>query len=128
MSDITFGDIEPDDSYVAGNVADPEHVAMRLHELRIEIDNLVGRDPARWDALTGPERVLAASIGRVIVEWITTHEPDQPEQLAADLHGVRRFWTGDVLARWEDLSDDERAIGVEMMRLIIGWLEREGSL
>ena len=124
---IVFGDAEADDSYVEDNQPDPEQVARRLHELREAIDQLVGRNPAPYDELTEPEQQIAAAVALVIIEWIIGHEPDQAEQLAINLHNVRRHWSRGALPPWDQLNDDERELAVTLMRLIIEWLQREGT-
>lgn len=124
----TFGDDDVEDAYVEGNVPDPEHVARRLHELAAYLDALAGRGGAApFDDLTPNERTLAASVGDVIAEWIATHEPDDAAALAAELHAVRRYWTRNALARWEDLAPEERELAVELMRHVVEWLQREGT-
>ena len=121
---MTYDDGE---SYVEGNLPDDEQVARRLHELREYLDALVGRNVAPYDALTPAEQQLATSVGGVIVRWIATHEPDDAEAAARSLHDVRRYWSRGALDAWDDLTEDERAIGIEVMRRIIEWLQREGT-
>jgi hypothetical protein len=129
MSDVEFGDIEPDDVYAADSEPDPEQVARRLHELRAYLDDLTGGDRlARFEELTPDERTLADAVGAVIVSWLLEHEPDDPEGLARALHNVRRYWSGDVLPTWDDLPADERDVAVDVMAHIIAWLQAEGPL
>jgi hypothetical protein len=61
-----FGDSEPDDDYVEGNVPDPEQVARRLHELRRERD----RESVDWDALSTSERLLLVAIVAALLAWL----------------------------------------------------------
>lgn len=61
-----FGDDGPDDSYVAGNVADPEQVARRLHELRRERE----RETVGWDDLTAGERLVLVAIVAALLAWL----------------------------------------------------------
>lgn len=61
-----FGDDGPDDSYVAGNVADPEQVARRLHELRQERE----RESVAWDDLTPAERLVLVAIIEALLAWL----------------------------------------------------------
>lgn len=127
MSD--FGDIEPEDSFDQEGTPDPEQVAQRLHELRAYLADLYGHERLeRFNALTPAERSLANAVGVAIVNWLLTHEPDDAEAAARDLHNVRRYWSGNVLPEWEDLPEDQRAIGIDIMRHLVAWLEREGPL
>lgn len=125
---IEFGDITPEDAYDVEGVADPDQVAYRLHELRRYIDQLAGHDPGAFDALDPDEQILALAIGKVIVDWLANTDPDHPERTARQLHNVRRFWSANTMPAWEDLPDDQRDLAVDLMRQIIDWLRREGSL
>lgn len=125
MSD--FGDFDPDDAWDT-EPPDPEQVAMRLHKLRLEVDALAGHAGLlTWDQLTPPERDLARSIGTSLVDWLVMH-PTDAEDAARSLHNVRRYLATTPLAPWEELSDDERSIGISLMQLIINWLKRQGAL
>jgi hypothetical protein len=61
-----FGDIEPEDSYVEGNVPDAEQVARRLHELRQER----GLETEDWDALVRERRALLILIVGALLAWL----------------------------------------------------------
>lgn len=124
---VIFGDSEPDDAYSPAKV-DPGQVAHRLHELRVYIDSVAGANPAPWEDLSADERRLALAIGVVIVDFLTTVDPDVPEQAARNLHNVRRHWSRGRLPAWEELPDDERQLAVGLLREIIEWLRREGTL
>jgi hypothetical protein len=125
---VTFGDVDADDVFAAEAPPAPEQVAYRLHALRRELDVLTGRDPGRWEDLTAAEQSLALSIGVVIVEWLATHDPDDPTAAARSLHEVRRYLTHGVLAPWDDLTADERALAVDVMTLVFAWLRRQGAI
>ena len=126
---MTFGDDGPDDAYDAEGEPDAEQVARRLHEYRSMVEQLVGRERlAAFDALDPAERSLASSVGAVVVAWLAEHEPDDAEAAARALHNVRRYWSGNVLPYWDELPDDQQAIGVELLAQLIGWLQREGEL
>jgi hypothetical protein len=60
-----FGDIEPDDSYDAETVLDPEQVGRRLQELRIEH----GEAATGWDDLAPAERALRLAIIVALIAW-----------------------------------------------------------
>ena len=126
---IEFGDIEPDDSYSAGAEPDPEQVAYRLHELRAYLDALTGSDyAARFQELTPEEQEIARAVGATIVQWLLSQDPDDPERVARHLHAVRRYWSRGALDAWEDLPQDHQELAVALMRNLIDWLHREGSL
>lgn len=124
----TFGDFEEDDALDHEPPA-PEQVTFRLHRLRTEIDALTGAsDLPTFDELTAPEQQLALALGDTIVAYIVSHEPDEPEALARTLHNARRYVASSRLPAWEELPPDDRQIGIELMRLLIGWLARQGAL
>lgn len=126
MSD-DFGDYELDDVYDTAP-PDPEQVAIKLHRLRLAVDQLAGaHNLYRWDDLTEPEQELARAIGKSLVDWLVTHDP-QPVEAARSLHNVRRFIATSPLPEWDNLSDDERSIGIDLMTLIIRWLKRQGGI
>lgn len=128
MSDL-FGDWDDDDAYDR-ELADPEQVTYRLHELRVEVDALAGDlDLARWDDLDAPTRQLAAALGVTIVTYLAAQGPDvDPADVARHLHEARRFVATSRLAPWDQLDADDRAIGVALMTVIVGWLTRQGAL
>lgn len=126
---IEFGDIEADDAYSQGAIADSSQVAFRLHEIRAYIDALTGSEytPA-FEALDPAEQSIALSIGGVIVQWLIDIDPDDPEKVALHLHNVRRYWSGNKLPAWADLPPEDRQVAVALMSAIIEWLRREGTL
>lgn len=63
---IVFGDIEPDDAFDAGTVADPEQVAIRMQTLRY----IRGVSPTDWSGLTHPERVVRIAIIAELFVWL----------------------------------------------------------
>lgn len=128
MTDVEFGDIEPDDVWCADGDPDPEQVAYRLHELRRYIDQLACQDPGAFDDLDPDEQTLAVAIGVVIVDWLVNTDPDHPELTARQLHNVRRYWSGNAMPTWDELPDDHRDLAVDLMRQIIDWLRAEGTL
>ena len=125
-----FGDdAGADDAYSAEGTADPDQVAYRLHELRAYVDALSGSMYApNFEVLSTDEQTIARSVGMVIVHWLLTVDPDDPEQAAINLHNVRRYWSGNTLPAWDDLPQDERDMGVALLKAIIDWLHREGSV
>jgi hypothetical protein len=123
----TFGDFEADDA-VDHEPPAPEQVAYRLHDLRREIDLATGRDPGSWDDLTEEEQNLALSIGETVVQWLLSHPNPTPEGLAESLHNVRRYLSHNVLPAWDDLDDDHRTLAVDLMRIILEWLRRQGAI
>lgn len=127
MSDTAFfGDIEESDVWDETPTIAPEQVAMRLHRLRIEVEHLLGEEAPSWEELDEDSQELALAIGVVMVGWIAEREPDNPALTAQQIHNVRVFLSGGVVRRWEELREDERQIAIDLMTLIIDWLEREG--
>ena len=126
MSD--FGDFDDDDA-LDHEPPDEEQVTYKLHSLRRELDLLAGaRDVPTWDELSDGEREMASGIGAVIVRYILDHEPEEPEQLARTLHNARRYVATTPLPPWEDVSLDDRAVGIALMSVVLDWLERQGAL
>ena len=120
MTDV-FGDIEPDDLWDADPTVDPLQVAIRLHELRVMVDILAGHDDlARWHDLSEPlqDRLEVSAV--IIVDLIAAREPDDPAVLAHRVHEERS------LQAWDDLAPDERQIAIDLMTLIVEWLEEQG--
>lgn len=63
---MSFGDSEPDDALDASAPdADPEQVAIRLHEERVAIEG--GR---HWSELDENERAVARTIIARVVTWL----------------------------------------------------------
>lgn len=54
------------------------------------------------------------------------HLPADPLQVARHLHEERR-WIGSGEERWEDLSEDARAVGVALIVALLDWLHGEGT-
>lgn len=124
MSD--FGDIEPDDAY-DHEPADPEQVAMRLHRFRSELEELIGNGKLPpFHTLDLAEQTRLISVATREVDWLATHAADALA-LAIAVHEYRR--TQDpTLDEWDDLSDDHKELAIELMRLVINWLRREGAI
>lgn len=124
----TFGDWDAEDAFDT-EPPDDEQVTYKLHDLRLALDQLAGsHELLTWDELTENEQAMALGIGRMIVDYIVRHEPEIPEQLARTLHNARRFVATSRLPEWEQLDDDDRAIGTALMSAILDWLERQGAL
>ncbi|MDF2732658.1 MAG: hypothetical protein K0S92_1291 [Desertimonas sp.] len=64
MSD--FGDIEPEDSYDVETVLDPEQVARRLQELRVEH----GDELTPWDELSNEQKARRIAILAALIGWL----------------------------------------------------------
>ena len=123
---VFFGDIEEADVWDAEPLIAPEQVAMRLHRLRVEVEQFVGQDGPQWDDLDDEQRELALAIAVVMVRWIAEREPDNPALTAQRIHEVRVYLSGGVVRDWDELPGDERQIAIDLVTLIIRWLEREG--
>jgi hypothetical protein len=123
-----FGDWDPDDS-VDTEPAAPEQVTYKLHALRLEVDALAGAAGLpTWDELDAPSQELALAMGDMIVAFLVANEPDDPELVARQLHEARRYVASSRLRPWDELDADDRAVGVDLMSLILGWLRRQGAL
>lgn len=124
--DVIFGDIERADVWDADPTIAPEQVARRLHTLRVEVDNLGGTTSPRWTDLDPESQELAEAIGEVVVDWIEVHEPDNPALTARRIHDVRVYLSRGVVPPWDSLAPDEQQIGIDLIRLVIEWLDKEG--
>lgn len=120
-----FGDYERDDAFDR-EPADPVQVAYKLHALREAVDLLAGGDLLSWDDLGTTEQAAAFAQGNGLVEWLRTHEPE-PVELARVVHEARRS-PGTPIPSWEALSDDERAIAIGLISIILAWLTRQGAI
>jgi hypothetical protein len=126
VTDI-FGDFDVDDAWGI-EPPDPEQVAYRLHLLRVEVDaytNAIGLPT--WDELTPDEQEIGLGVGAVVVDYLARHDPD-PVDAARSLHNVRRYWASSRLPLWNDLSAEDRTVGIDLMTLILTWLRRQGAL
>lgn len=122
-----FGDLEDADVWDAEPTIAPEQVTYRLHALRVEVDRLAGRDPDTWEHLTDDEQALALAIGDVTVAWIAARAGAlNPALLAEQLHTVRVWLARGLMPAWDELAPDERQVGIDVMDLVVTWLEREG--
>lgn len=123
-----FGDWDDDDA-LGTEPADVDQVTYRLHDLRRAIDALAGAaDLPAWDDLSPDAQEMARGIGQVIVDYLVSHDPDDPAMVARHLHDARRYVASSRLPPWDDLPADDRQIGVDLMGLIIGWLQRQGAI
>jgi len=125
MTDPSFGDFEPDDAF-DHEPPDPDQVARRLHRWRQLVAELIGAQLGDFDNLAPDERQRLLAVGDMIVEWLATHADHHPEPLARAVHQYRETQLPD-LTPWDRLSDDEQAIAVELMLLLIAWLRRQGA-
>jgi hypothetical protein len=121
-----FGDIELADAWDADPTIDPMQVAMRLYELRRAVELLAGRDAGEWEDLSRRDRDDGLAIGVIVVDYVVAHEPDNPARAAEKIHNARRHLDGGDIPEWADLTADERQIGIELMTLILLWLQTEG--
>jgi hypothetical protein len=122
-----FGDIEEPDVWADDPTIDPLQVAMRLHRLRRELD-VFGGELSRpdWADLAPEVRGHAVDAAVLTVYWIVQREPDNPALLARHVHEAR-LEVGDTdTPEWDDLSPAEQQIAIDLMALILLWLEREG--
>lgn len=124
-----FGDIDTLDVYDSEPTIAPEQVTRRLHELRAYINERAGVDTAQFDQLTDREQALAHAIGETITDWFVAHPADSAEQMAIELHNVRRYFAslvGQRLEPWDDLDADHRDVAVAVAQAVVDWLHAEG--
>jgi len=125
-ADTLFGDLELDDVWDETPLIAPEQLAMRMHSLIQEIDAFGGADSPAWDDLDLSTQDLAIAIAVPLVEWIRDREPDNPALTARHIHDVRVFLSGGVVRPWDDLAPDEQQVAIDLVTLILDWLERQG--
>jgi hypothetical protein len=123
MTDFDFGDIELADQWDDEPSIDPLQLAMRLHHLRQVVDFLAGHRTLDWDRLDLDDQDDEIDSADVMVEIIAAREPDNPALLAERVHEIRIH---DTDRAWDELTSDERQIAIDLMILILEWLEREG--
>lgn len=118
-----FGDIELADAWDTERAVDPLQLAMRLHHLRQVVDYLAGHRTDDWDDLSATDRQLALVVATDAVVFVYAREPDNPALLAEHIHETRMQGVG---RGWDELTNDERQIAIDLVVLILEWLEREG--
>ena len=123
MTDFDFGDIELADQWDDEPGIDPLQLAMRLHHLRQVVDFLAGHRTLDWDRLDLDDQDDEIDAADVMVEIIAAREPDNPARLAERVHEIRIH---DTDRAWDELTSDERQIAIDLMILILEYLEREG--
>jgi hypothetical protein len=125
-NDATFGDIELADVWDADPTIAPEQLARRLHSLIAEIDAFGGKNTPAWDDLDDSTQALGEAIAIELVKWILEREPDNPALTAKRIHDVRVFLSGGVVRPWDELRPDEQQVAIDLVTLILNWLERQG--
>lgn len=124
MTDVPLGDIDPDDVFCdeAGD-ADPRQVARFMHETRQTLVLFRGDQRALpdFDDLPQADQDAAEAIGYVV-------------SISADLEvdeiAIRvQTFVADFGREpaWEDLTDDEGALALDIISLVLAWLLREGT-
>ena len=69
---MSIGDTEPDDTFVAHNIPDPEQVARRLHEQR----RWIGSGEPEWDELPPEAREVGALLIQILLDWLRAEGTD----------------------------------------------------
>lgn len=69
---MSIGDTEPDDTFVAHNIPDPEQVARHLHEER----RWIGSGEVDWDNLSDEARMVGELLIRILLEWLHAEGTD----------------------------------------------------
>jgi len=123
VTDIDFGDAELADQWDDEPGIDPLQLAMRLHHLRQVVDFLAGWRTLDWDELDLDDQDDEQDAAADMIVLIRNREPDNPALLAEHVHDER---SNDTDRTWDELTNDERQIAIDLMTLILEWLEREG--
>jgi len=121
MSDAEFGDWEQDDASDT-EPADPEQVAVRVHELRGFLSALSGEELAAWDALDDDEEEIAIALADRLIHFLT----DDQVHAAEDFHGAVAFLSGQP--EWNDLDTDVQQVATGLVDDILAWLKRQGAV
>lgn len=120
-----FGDYERADCYDADPTIAPEQVARFIHRLRVAVEALAGRELARrFSTLSRREQDDAVALGESIAEQVHLREPDNPAVLAERV--VNRHATTTGGRGWDDLTPAERQIAIDLLDLVVDWLDRQG--
>lgn len=122
---IEFGDIEEDDVFTDEGEPAPEQVAIRLHELREDLQELANDRLKAWQELSSEEQTLAFDIGVALVQRIA--EDRDAGSLALWLHELRESIDSRV-PPWSELDADEQAVAQALLILVLTWLSREGAV
>ena len=108
---------------------DPLQVGIRLHELRIRIEELAGVPATEFFELSEDGQTLAAAFGQTLVAFFMDRPKSSAAEMAETIHNVRRFFAallGQRITAWDDLEEEQRDLSVSISQEIIDWLRREG--
>jgi hypothetical protein len=125
MTDSTFGDWEPADSYTPDNVPDPLAVAQRIHDIRgwLAAMSVSPEEQAAWGDLEPGEQEVGYALSRSLIEHLMDKGRDGS---ALSLHEARQF-LGEQ-ATWRDLDADAQAVALGLVDDIVRWLQIEGTV
>lgn len=130
MSD-EFGDFEIDDEFSDDGEPAPEQVAVRLHELRMLLEELADRVSTRWEDLSPDEQTVGYDIATAMVPVILEDDADIP-YLAVWLHELRESldYLEDtvIIPPWHLLTDEERVVAHDLVYMLMEWLVRQGAV
>lgn len=115
MTASFFGDFDVEDAW-DNEPAEPGQVARKLHGYRILLEQLAGRTLVPYDDIGDDERDELVLVGRRVVAYVHTHDPDNIG-LAEAIHG------GDL----DSLPEDHRRLAIAIAALISAWLLMEGA-
>lgn len=119
--DTTFGDYELDDAW-ADEPADPEQVAMWVHDLRQFLSESAGDELAAWDALSDADREVGTALATRLINALVTDADHAPQ----DLHAAIAYLSDQP--EWDALSAEAQEVGVGLVDNVMAWLTRQGSV
>ena len=122
MSDsVEFGDFEADDAW-ADEPADPEQVAIRMHELRQYLTETDGQELADWDALSDDDKEIGTALMGRLLDAFANDESNAPQ----DLNAAIAYLSGQP--EWDQLSPEAQQVGTALVDNILEWGTKQGSI
>jgi hypothetical protein len=119
-----FGDWEPPDSYAEAVEADRLQVARRLHEDRIAVEHLAGREVPRWPELGDDGHDVALLVAEQV--YAALHAEPDAGVAARRVHEARRQLDPTV-EPWDQLDPMAQVMAVDLMTLTLDWLQLENT-
>jgi hypothetical protein len=121
MSD-DFGDFDDEDAFDGTGHAEAFQVARILH------DELAHLDPAAawWADLPAAHQAVGEALMDDLLPYEAAHDAD-PIDGAHHLQDVRNALDPLAADRWDDLTDEERQLAIDLVRDVLATLRREGT-
>jgi hypothetical protein len=120
MSD--FGDFDDDDAFDPSGHAEAFQVARFLHDELRQLDG-VGE---WWGSLSDEQRAIGEALMADLLPFEATHDVD-PIEGAHHLQAVRHALDPLGADDWDDLTDEERQLAIDLVRDVLAMLRREGT-